>query len=154
MKITLIFLAFFFLKTLAFSQKKDYKIMRDSITKLSCKPIDSSTVSQTNLELKEIDINLFDQNVDLYYKDLGWSYYRLYLYAKDTSLIRNAINSYLNANTCKPNNSSTLWMLTHLNYMLRECEMGKFFLEKFKSVTAKEYWREEQIKLITKQCSN
>jgi hypothetical protein len=154
MKITLALLVVSFLNTIAFSQKGDYKIMRDSITKLSCKTFDSLTIVQTNLDLKNIDMDLFDKNVDIYYRDLGWSYYRLYLYTKDTVLIRNSIDSYLKANFQKPNDPSTLWELFHLNYIIRECSKGKQFLEKFKSVTEKQYWREEQINLITKRCDN
>jgi len=154
MKIILALLVVSFLNTIAFSQKDDYKIMRDSITKLSCKTFDSLTIVQTNLDLKNIDMDLFDKNVDIYYRDLGWSYYRLYLYTKDTVLIRNSIDSYLKANFHKPNDPSTLWELFHLNYIIRECSKGKQFLEKFKSVTEKQYWREEQINLITKRCDN
>jgi hypothetical protein len=149
---TTLFLLFY--NAFAFSQKGDYKIMRDSITKLSCKNFDSLTVAQANLELTKLDTNLFDKNVDLYYRDLGWSYYRLYLHTKDTALIRNSIDSYLKANFHKPNDPSTLWELFHLNYIIRECSKGKQFLEKFKSVTEKQYWREDQINLITKHCDN
>ncbi len=154
MKLTIALIILSFLNTAAFSQKGDYKIMRESITKLSCKTFDSLTIVETNLLLKNIDTILFDKNVDLYYRDLGWSYYRLYLYTKDTLLIRNSIDNYLKANFHKPNDPSTLWELFHLNYLIRECSKGKQFLEKFKSVTEKQYWREDQINLITKHCDN
>ncbi len=48
---------------------------------------------QSISELTSIDTNLLDQNVDLYYRDLGWGCYRLYLYTKDTILIRKSFDN-------------------------------------------------------------
>jgi len=154
MKLTITLFLLLVSNAFAISQKGDYKTVRESITKLSCKTVDSLTVVKTNLELIKLDTNLFDKNVDLYYRDLGWSYYRLHLYTKDTDLIRKSIDSYLKANFHKPNDPSTLWELAHLNYIIQECSTGLQFLEKFKSVTEKQYWREDQIKLMTKRCDN
>jgi hypothetical protein len=154
MKLIITLFSFLLYSEFAFSQKGDYKTARDSITKLSCKTFDSLTVAQTNLALIKIDTNLFNKNLDLYYRDLGWSYYRLHLHTKDTVLIRKSIDAYLKANLHKPNDPSTLWELAHLNYIIKECVTGKQFLEKFKSVTEKQYWREDQIKLITKHCGD
>jgi hypothetical protein len=135
-----------------YSQKCDYKIMRDSITKLSCKPHDSLVVVHTNFILRNIDTNLIDTNLDLYYSDLAWSYYRLYLIQKDTSFIRRSIENYIKADQRKPNGSTTYWQLAFLYYLMDDCKQGKYYLEKFKSVTDKQYWREDQIKKITKDC--
>lgn len=154
MKLTIALIIVSFLTTPAFSQKGDYKIVRDSITKLSCKTFDSLTIVETNLVLKNIDTTMLDKNVDIYYRDLGWSYYRLYLFTKDTVLIRNSIDSYLKANFHKPYDSSTLWELAHLNYIIRECSTGKQFIEQFKAVTEKQYWREDQINLMKNRCDN
>ena len=128
--------------------------MRDSITKLSCKPTDSLTVAQTNVELRKIDTNRIDKNLDLYYSDLGWSYYRLYLFAKDTALLKQSIENYLKADAQKPNASVTYWQLAFLHYLFNDCDMGKYYLENFKRVTDKLYWREEQIKLMVKDCDH
>jgi hypothetical protein len=128
--------------------------MLESITKLSCKTFDSLTVVETNLVLKNIDTNLIYKNVDIYYSDLGWSYYRLYLKTKDTVLIRNSIDSYLKANFHKPNSSATLWQLASLSCIIGECTTGKQFFENYKSVTEKKYWREDEILSMTKRCDN
>ena len=154
MKLTLALILTSFLHTTTFSQKSDYKIMRESITRLSCKTFDSLTVAETNHILKNIDTNLFDKNIDIYYRDLGWSYYRLYLYTKDTVLIRSSLDSYLKANFHNPNSSATLWQLASLNCILGECSIGKLFFENYKSVTEKKYWREEEIISMTKRCDN
>jgi hypothetical protein len=154
MKLIIALVLISFLNTTAFSQKGDYKIMRESITKLSCKTFDSLTVVETNLVLKNIDTNLIDKNVDIYYRDLGWSYYRLYLKTKDTVLIRNSIDSYLKANFLKPNSSATLWQLASLSCIIGECTTGKQFFEHYKSVTEKKYWREDEILSMTKRCDN
>lgn len=154
MKYTIALFTLILIGTTAYSQKCDYKVMRDSIPKLSCKPTDSLTVIQTNLELRNIDTNLIDKNLDLYYSDFGWSYYRLYLFTKDTTLVRKSIENYLKADYHRPNGSGTYWQLSFLYYLLRDCDKGKYYLEKFKSVTDKQYWREDQIKLMTKDCKN
>jgi hypothetical protein len=154
MKLIIALVLISFLNTTAFSQKGDYKIMRESIIKLSCKTFDSLTVVETNLVLKNIDTNLIYKNVDIYYRDLGWSYYRLYLKTKDTVLIRNSIDSYLKANFLKPNSSATLWQLASLSFIIGECTTGKHFFEHYKSVTEKKYWREDEILSITKRCDN
>ncbi len=144
----------FFFNVNVFSQKGDYKIMRDTLTKLSCKAFDSLVIVQSISELTSIDTNLLDQNEDLYYRDLGWGYYRLYLYIKDTALIRKSIECYNKAKYHKPNDSSTFWELAHLHYILEDCETGKYYLDQFKKITEKQFWREDQIKLITKRCDN
>lgn len=154
MKFILSLLTLIVISTTGYSQKCDYKIMRDSIPKLSCKPKDSLTVAETNLKLRNIDTNLIGNNLDLYYSDLGWSYYRLYLFNKDTTLIRKSLENYIKADYHKPNGSVTYWQLSFLYYLLGDCSKGKFYLEKFKSVTDKQFWREDQIKLITKDCTN
>jgi hypothetical protein len=52
----------FFFNVNVFSQKGDYKIMRDTLTKLSCKAFDSFVIEQSISELTSIDTNLLDQN--------------------------------------------------------------------------------------------
>lgn len=154
MKLLIVLTLFSFLNSTAFSQKGDYKIVRENITKLSCKTFDSLTVAETNLVLKNMDTNLFDKNIDIYYRDLGWSYYRLYLYTKDTVLIRSSLDSYLKANFHNPNSSATLWQLAFLNCFIGDCSTGKQFFENYKSVTEKKYWREDEIISMTKRCDN
>lgn len=134
------------------AQKIDYKVLRDSLMRLSCKPTDSLTIFQSNVELQRIDTLLIDKNIDVYYSDLGWSYYRMYMINNDTSLLRTSIKSYTSANRYKPNNSSTYWQLAFLHYKLGDCIQGKYYLNKFKNVTDKLYWREEQIMRMTKNC--
>ena len=153
-KLIIVFSISFFFNVNVFSQKGDYKIMRDTLIKLSCKAFDSLVIVQSISELTSIDTNLLDQNVDLYYRDLGWGYYRLYLYTKDTTLIRKSIESYNKAKYHKPKDSTTFWELAHLHYILEDCETGKYYLDQFKKITEKQFWREDQIKLITKRCHN
>lgn len=128
--------------------------MRSGMPKLSCKPTDSLTVAETNLALRTIDTNLIDSNLDLYYRDLGWSYYRLYLFNKDTSFITKSIENYKKADYLKPNSSVTYWQLSFLYYLLADCKSGKYYLEKYKNVTERQYWHEDQIKRMIKDCKD
>jgi hypothetical protein len=76
----LLFIITGLLSTKLNAQKNDYLRIRDSLTILSCKQYDSITVQQTLLTLKKIDISNIDSNINRYYRDLGWAYYRLYLF--------------------------------------------------------------------------
>ncbi len=40
----------------------------------------------------------------------------------------------------------------HLHYILEDCETGKYYLDQFKKITEKQFWREDKIKLITNRC--
>jgi hypothetical protein len=134
------------------AQKLDYKIYRDSITKLSCKPQDSLTVARVNQELLSIDTMLFDQNMHIYYMDLAWSYYRLYLKNKDTSHLIQSTETYLKADFHDPNNSTIYWNLMFQYFLLLNCQKGYYYLERYLAVTDEEFIQREQIKLITKRC--
>jgi hypothetical protein len=72
-KLIIVFSISFFFNVNVFCQKGDYKIMLDTLTKLSCKAFDSLVIEQSISELTSIDTNLLDQNEDLYYRDLGWA---------------------------------------------------------------------------------
>ncbi len=83
LKATQIFLFILVTSLTSSAQNNDYKIYRDSLTKLSCKPFDSLTVANTVNKLNQLDTNQFHKNLDLF----GWAYYRLFSHNKDTSFI-------------------------------------------------------------------
>lgn len=137
-----------------FAQKGDYKVLRDSITKLSCKPFDSITVAQANQDFKNLDISQFDTNLDVYYRDLAWSYYRLYMHNKDTTLLRYSIDAYKKADELKPDQMTTYWNMASNYFNLLDCETGRFYLNEYKRVADEKYWNEEQIKRMTMRCDD
>jgi len=153
-KFTISLITAIFISSTGFSQKVDYEIMRESLELISCNPKGYQNVFQANLELRNIDTSIIDKNLDLYYSDLAWSYYVLYLYSKDNNLVGKSIENYKKADHHKPNVSKTYWQLSFLYFLQGDCIAGKYYLEKFKSVTDKEYWHKDQIKLITKDCEN
>ena len=138
--------------TFSYSQNLDYKLFRKGLTKLSCMPADSFSVVQACSELLSIDTSLFDKNLNLYYSDLGWSYYRLFLHTQDTTHIKSAIDYCLMSDYHKPGVSTTYWQLAFLYYLTKDCLKGRHYLEKYKRVTKKTYWQREQMKLMRKKC--
>ena len=46
------------------------------------------------------------------------------------------------------------WQLSFFYFILVDCETGRNYLDKFKKVTEKEFWKEDQIILITKRCND
>ncbi len=133
-----------------FAQHRDYKIYRDSITKLSCKPFDSLTVAQTVYQLKNVDTTNFDSNLNLYYRNLAWSYFRLYLHTKDTLQVKNAIDNYLKVADI----NKDFWNLSFCYFILNDCSNGNFYLKKYKDNTDKKYWKDEEIKRMTAKCKS
>jgi hypothetical protein len=138
--------------TISHAQKYDYKILRDSLTRLSCKPTDSVTVAKVNRELLNIDTSLIDKNIHIYYSDLAWSYYRMYLFSKDTNQVRSSISNYKNSDFHKPNSAITYWQLAFLYLILEDCDKGLYYLERHIAVSEEEYLRHEQIQLLRDKC--
>jgi len=135
------------------AQNYDYKILRDSLTRLSCKPTDSVTVAKVNRELLNIDTSLIDKNIHIYYSDLAWSYYRMYLFSKDTNQVRSSISNYENSDFHKPNSSTTYWQLASLYMILKDCDKGLHYLERHIDVTEEAYLRYEQIQFLRDKCA-
>ncbi len=136
----------------ALGQKQDYKIIRDSLTTLSCTPVDSLTLYQTIARLEAFDTNTISQHIELYYKDLGWCYYRLQMKTKDPKYFEMAINSFEKALYHKPDYSTVLWDNSFCYYFLGNCEKGKMYMDRYKKATRRKYWNREQIQRISKRC--
>lgn len=146
-------LFFFFLNTQIFGQTLDYKSIRDSLTKLSCGKMDSSTVFNTKIKLETFDTALISSNIAMYYHDLGWCYYRIYGYTKDTSFIAMMSASYDKALSHNPNYGSVLWDKSFIHYFFyNDCQKGKYYMDRYKKVTRKKYWNHEQMKLFAENC--
>lgn len=136
----------------AHSQTYDYKTLRDSLTRLSCKPSDSLTVALANRELLGIDTNLIDLNMNAYYSDLGFSYSRLFHWTKDTIHIMKGLESYEKSNFHKPNSPTVYWQLAYWYSFLKDCEKGMYYLERHIAVSEETYLNQTQISSLRKKC--
>lgn len=134
------------------SQTHDYKVLRDSLTRISCKPSDSLTVLKANQELLSLDTTLIAENIHLYYKDLAWSYSRLFSWSKDTNHILQCIESYEKVNVLKPDLPSTYWELAYWFAILKNCEKSAFFLKQYIAVSEEYYIDYQQIKMLRAKC--
>ena len=137
----------------ASGQHLDYKTFRDSLTQLSCGQVDSLTVVNTRTKLETVDTNLISSNIDIYYRDLGWCYYRLYLKTKDISFIRMASDSYEKALSHNPKYAAVLHDQFFFNYFFfKDCQKGKYYMALYKKVTPRKYWNKDEMKRLSNNC--
>lgn len=118
----------------AAAQDRDYKSYRDSITQLSCGPADSLSVAQTIQRLSTLDTTQFNKNLNHYYIDLGWAYYRLYMHNKDTSFVRLSLNNYLH----QPEEERSLWNMAFSYFLLNDCKNGQAYKQLYLKYTRPE----------------
>jgi len=132
------------------AQQTDYKIYRDSLSKLSCKPTDSLTVAETVERLQKTDTTQFNKNLHLYFRDLGWAYYRNYMHTKDATDLKNAVDAYLH----QVDVHKDYWNLCFCYFLLKDCDKGNFYLQKYLENTPEEYRQsEEKINRMTSKCN-
>ena len=130
----------------------DYKVYRESQLKLSCTPQDSATISTKLIQLQLLDTTQFTKNMDAYYQDLGWAFYRSFPLYKDSILLQKSISSYLKQ---KELSSNDLWNIAFIYYQLNECDKGADYLERYLHVTPSKIKRnnKEQIARMKKRCA-
>ena len=147
--ISILLLISIIISTPASAQHRDYKAYRDSFSKLSCAPADSFTVAQTIHRLSALDSTQFDENFDLYYKDLGWAYYRLFMHNKDTSFVRLSVNTYLH----QPEEKRNYWNMAFSYMLLNDCEKVKAYLQLYLDHTDPQYLQpKEAIERMRRHC--
>lgn len=130
----------------------DYKEYRKTQTKLTCTPQDSSTIVNKLYDLLLLDTTQFTVNLDWYYQDLGWAYYKCFLEFKDSSLLLRSINAYLKQNEL---HSTDYWNIMFSYYILHDCENGEKYLDLYKMNTKRKYYKDkkEEITRIKKKCN-
>ena len=144
---------FFFLSIFnLIAQSNDYKTIRDRFLNPTCGQVDSSIVFQNHQALLNVNTDLYPINIDLYYSDLGFSFYRIYLISSDISQLKNSIDAYSLSNEKLPKQSYTLWQLSILNFFLGDCEQCKYFLKEYKAVTEANNWDIESIQGFNELC--
>lgn len=129
----------------------DYKVYRESQLKLSCTPQDSSAIITKLMQLQLLDTTQFTKNMDTYYKDLGWAFYRSFPLYKDSILLQKSISAYLKQ---KELSSNDLWNIAFIYYRMNECDKVADYLERYLRVTPSKIKRnnKEQIARMKKGC--
>ncbi len=130
----------------------DYKVYRESQLKLSCTAQDSATIITKLMQLQLLDTTQFTKNMDAYYQDLGWAFYRAFPLYKDSILLQKSISSYLKQ---KELSSNDLWNIAFIYNRLNECDKGAEYLERYLRVTPSKIKRnnKEQIARMKKRCA-
>jgi hypothetical protein len=130
----------------------DYKVYRESQLKLSCTPQDSATISSKLIQLQLLDTTQFTKNMDAYYQDLGWAFYRSFPLYKDSILLQKSISSYLKQ---KELSSNDLWNIAITYYLLNECDKGAEYLERYRELTPSKIKRskKKQIARMKEGCA-
>ncbi|MEP7196416.1 MAG: hypothetical protein ABI851_07825 [Saprospiraceae bacterium] len=133
------------------AQKVDYLSIRDN----TCGINDSLSLVQSRIKMEAFDTNLIKSNLDSYYYDLGMIYYKVYCWDSNPLYINKAIYSNEMALFHNPKSNLAYWQLGFINYFfLKDCEKGKSYIEKYKQYTKRKHWDNDQIKELTKFCSN
>lgn len=125
----------FFLGTSSFlkGQETDYKKVHDTLPKISLN--DNKLLKKIVSHLLNFDTSSIHKNIHLYYQDIGESYYKLYLNTKDTEYLNSAIHHFEISLFHKNNNSKVLYNISLCHYLLKQCESGSYYLEKYQSIT-------------------
>jgi hypothetical protein len=150
MKFQIIIFCFAF-SNFVHAQISDYKEYRKTQVKLTCTPQDSLTIVNKLNELLLLDTSQFTTNLDWYYQDLGWAYYKSFMELKDSSLLGKSIDAYLKQ---KEPGSNDYWNIMHIYFIQHDCENGEKYLALYKKNTSREFYKErkEQISRIRKRC--
>jgi hypothetical protein len=123
------------------------------VSTLSCTQVDSLQLAETRQRLEQYDTTKITENIHLYYKDLGWCYYRLYLTYKQDYYLTLSVQAYEKCVAHKPDYGPALWDLAFEYGLLKNCEKSRLFLEKYLTNTPLEYQqKEEQIKSLKGKC--
>jgi hypothetical protein len=151
MRLAFYFTYFTLLSGFLSAQTNDYKIYRKQNQHPTCTVLDSVIVNQILNELLVIDTNQFDANLDDYYQDLGMAYYQVYISRQDTTLLRNALSTYLKI---KEFTGTDYWNMMHIHCILGECQKGNEYLQLYREVTTMEIpiSKEEEILRIQRKC--
>lgn len=152
MKILLLgFLTIIALRTSA--QSTDYAKLRPTVMVMTCGALDSGIVNTSLRNLLTLDTSRIEKNMHMYYEDLGQCYWLKSGGDDGSHYLQLSIEATSKALYHDPKSSKALWNLAFAHTMSGDCDMGKSYIEKYKLVTKKKYWDEEQIQLLLERCS-
>jgi hypothetical protein len=115
----------------------DYKIYKEQHQTLSCQIMDSVLFEKSLKELLALDPNQFNENLDIYHRDVAQAFSSYFIYSKRQEDLQNAI---LELQKIKEFVWSDLFNLAFLCVELNDCEQGLNYLNRYLAETPKEYW--------------
>lgn len=119
------------------SATTDYRVYQQTHQPLSCQIMDSVLFEKSLKELLAIDPNQFNENLDIYHRDLAQAYASFWIYSKRTEDLQNAI---LELQKIKELLWLDLFNLASFCVKLKDCEQGLNYLNRYLAETPKEYW--------------
>ena len=119
------------------SATTDYKVYQQTHQPLSCQIMDSVLFEKSLKDLLAIDPNQFNENLDIYHRDLAQAYASFWIYSKRTEDLQNAI---LELQKIKELLWLDLFNLASFCVKLKDCEQGLNYLNRYLAETPKEYW--------------
>ena len=141
-----------FCSTIFVGQDLDYKEIRKQLSTLSCGKVDSADVYKTRIRLETFDTTKITKDIDYYYRDLAWCYYRTWLKTKDTTYLRLDVNNYIKSFVQKPKDTEALWNCAFGFYKLGDCVNGKKYLDLCLKYSDPNTPKKQQIESLTKNC--
>ena len=152
-KTLLLIITLTFCSTIVVGQNLDYKEVRKQLTTLSCGKVDSIDLYHTKIKLETFDTTKIGKNLDVYYRDLAWCYYRIFIRHYDTTYLKLDIINYLKSLYHKPNNTQALWGILFAYYKLGDCINGKKYLDLFLQYKDEKEDKKSQIESLTNNCN-
>ncbi len=131
-----------------YSQKIDYRDIRDNNMSLTCGPrIDSSDVYGSLRRLEALDTNQIGKNIHMYYEDLGICYW-MASSKPGTNYLQKAVDANRKALYHKPKSTRAMWDLAFGYARLNDCTKAKLYLGLYEKHTPKKYLGESHDKEV------
>ena len=143
-----------FIGLLTFSQRVDYMKLRPSVMIFSSKAIDANALDSSFQSLILLDTNKITKNLYVYYEDLGQCYWVLSQGKMGSAYLLKSIEMTLKALYHKPNATTALWNLSFAYRFNGDCQTAKYYMERYKQLTKKKYWYEDQERILFAHCGS
>lgn len=136
----------------ALAQSKDYAKLRPTVMVMSCGALDSGIVNTSLRNLMGLDTNRIKKNIHMYYEDLGQCYWLKSGGEEGSFYLKLSIATTRKALYHNPKSSKALWNLAFAYTKNGDCDTGKNYIAKYKEVSKKKYWHEDQTNLLFEHC--
>ncbi len=130
----------------------DYMDHRKSLNTLSCDINSEQEVNATLFKLLAFDTSRVNDNVDWYYKDLGFTLYVLSAMNPDSTDFSSAIEAYESGIKVNPANSSIWWDLGICYYFQGDYRQALNAFEEYKKHSDPAYFDEQGYAEMISDC--
>lgn len=132
---TLFTLVFLVLMTIVAAQKPiHYDSLRLIDSYSSCQVNDSIGNETLVNKLEKMDTSVFVSGLSTYFRDLGFCYYKKYIYSKDTNQLTKAIELTGYSWEIDNSNSLSAWDLGIFYFFKGDCDKSIIFFDRYRKI--------------------